>query len=359
MKTIITVMVASLLPYVIYAEHDEAGMEVFAADLTQIGTSGVKGQVTIFTQKGKKIFGVGAAFNLEASINDKNGDCTAGNGCGVHVHKGTGCGSKEEQGGHYFTGDTDPWKTIRYQNTDTNGNAKFEFIINSAATSIDGKAFVIHNNAGGRVACGILKKQKTAVIARTKGINGAVAVGEVTLFNLPNNVVVGSGLASNLEANIDDQSGDCTAGNGCGVHIHKGNGCESKEKQGGHYFLGTNDPWKTIRYHKTDSNGNASFVFSAQNSTAVTGKPFIIHNNAGGRVSCGMLKVMPHRMCPMVMCVEAKSGCKRVVDDTKDKDGCLANPCGTNDCTDWWPSSLLLRWLLFLQKNVAFKSKRC
>merc|ERR1712187_139701 len=40
----------------------------------------------------------------------------------------------------------------------------------------------------------------------------------------------------------------------------------------------------------TDQMGNASFAFMIRSTaTNVVGKPFIIHDNAGGRVSCGML----------------------------------------------------------------------
>merc|ERR1712187_761234 len=40
----------------------------------------------------------------------------------------------------------------------------------------------------------------------------------------------------------------------------------------------------------TDQMGNASFAFMIRSTaTDVVGKPFIIHDNAGGRVSCGML----------------------------------------------------------------------
>jgi hypothetical protein len=100
--------------------------------------------------------------------------------------------------------------------------------------------------------------------------------------------------------------------------------------------------------YETDSNGDTSFVFSAQNSTATEGKPFIIHNNAGGRVSCGILKAMSHHECPMVKCAEEKKGCKRVVDDTKDKDGCLANPCGTDVCTDMKDDIVLITVLVIV-----------
>ena len=68
---IIILFVILLLPCVIYAKHDD--FDVFTADITPIGNSGVNGQVTIYIQKGKKIFGVGTASNLEANINDQTG----------------------------------------------------------------------------------------------------------------------------------------------------------------------------------------------------------------------------------------------------------------------------------------------
>lgn len=114
------------------------------------------------------------------------------------------------------------------------------------------------------------------------------------------------GLADKLEQNLtsyalDPKSQDCTQKNGCGTHIHSGTGCEDKAAQGGHWFNGTNlaasggvddDPWKLLGYQSTTPEGNAWFsgcVATGIESSKVGNLPFIVHNNAGGRVSCGLL----------------------------------------------------------------------
>ena len=157
-------VLAMLLATTAQADHamPDYSMPVYRATLAQIGTSGVTGDVIIFVEKGQSMFGAGAASGLEANLNDKT-NCTAKNGCGVHVHKGKGCASAQEQGGHYFKGSTDPWAAIRYQKSSAAGNANFDFIVNDAGTDIEGRAFVVHNNAGGRVACGVLKKHTTKI----------------------------------------------------------------------------------------------------------------------------------------------------------------------------------------------------
>ena len=157
-------LLALLLATSAKADHamPDYSMPVYRATLAQIGTSGVTGDVIIFVEKGQSMFGAGAASGLEANLNDKT-NCTAKNGCGVHVHKGKGCASAQEQGGHYFKGSTDPWAAIRYQKSSAAGKANFDFIVNDAGTDIEGRAFVVHNNAGGRVACGVLKKHTTKI----------------------------------------------------------------------------------------------------------------------------------------------------------------------------------------------------
>ena len=52
----------------------------------------------------------------------------------------------------------------------------------------------------------------------------------------PNDVVCFVGSSNSLPASIASIYGgggtDCTAANGCGVHVHSGTGCEDKEAQG-------------------------------------------------------------------------------------------------------------------------------
>jgi peroxiredoxin family protein len=265
---------------------------VYTASLAALGASGVSGEVSIFvTWWG--LVGIGSASGLEVNLSTalQGDNCTAKNGCGVHVHAGTACADSQSQGGHYYATAADPWAEIRHSGTTANGSASFSFSLNIGTEDIDGKPFVVHNNAGGRVACGILSRRRDALSASLHPLSNSSVVGGVTLFSTPSRIV-GAGWGSGLEANLSDSSNggtDCSATNGCGVHVHSGSDCGSS--QGGHLkTVGGYDPWTTIRYSSINMSGWASFVFAVESdNTEVLGKPFVMHNNAGGRVSCGVL----------------------------------------------------------------------
>jgi hypothetical protein len=267
----------------------------YNASLSQLGTSGVSGQISIFaTWWG--LVGIGSASGLEMNLRaiPQGTNCSAKNGCGVHVHSGTACTDSQAQGGHFYTaGPPDPWEEVRYSSTDANGSASFSFSVNIGTKSIDGKAFVLHDNAGNRVACGILSRVLDAKSASLAPLSNSGVAGGVTVFSTPSRIV-GAGWAHGLEADLLDSThggSNCSAKNGCGAHVHSGSGCSTSVAQGGHLkTMGGSDPWTTIRYSSTNSSGWASFVFSVQSdNTDVLGKPFVVHNNAGGRVSCGVM----------------------------------------------------------------------
>ena len=80
---------------------------------------------------------------------------------GAHIHSGTTCASADDVGGHYFEGMADdPWTTTydAYDST-TAGAATFDvaggFTLDGDYP-VEGRAFVIHNEAGTRVGCGLL-----------------------------------------------------------------------------------------------------------------------------------------------------------------------------------------------------------
>jgi len=267
---------------------------VYQALLLPLGSSGATGEVTIFTST-SGLTGTGSGTGLEPSLTaaSKGGlNCTATNGCGVHVHSGTACTNASTQGGHYFSSARDPWIPVGYTSTSSKGDASFKFDISDGATDIAGKPFIVHSNGGGRVACGLLSEVTSGVrVASLAQLSTSGVTGSVTIY-AASDKVIGAGSAMGLEASLADPSvggSDCTAMNGCGVHVHSGTACTDATTQGGHYYTGRSDPWEQIRYSSTDASGSASFIFSVNGPSDVTGKPFIIHNNAGGRVSCGLL----------------------------------------------------------------------
>ena len=173
-------------------------------------------------------------------------------------------------------GGSDPWTNIRYSSTSASGWAEFTFSVNSDNTDVLGKVFIVHNNAGGRVSCGPLGALTTTTsTTKVPYANGGYTVftasltelgssgvsGEVTVFLTPTGLH-GIGNAAGLEGNLQAApGGDCTATNGCGVHVHSGTECTNSGTQGGHYFATAPDPWATVRYSSTDATGAVSFTF--------------------------------------------------------------------------------------------------
>ena len=93
---------------------------------------------------------------------------------GLHIHSGTSCQDTASQGGHYYSTEvypdptTEPWTATTYT-TGANGQAHGSFrvlpgvsmasvAINTKATGTN-KVLVLHNSAGVRIACGVLKSQ--------------------------------------------------------------------------------------------------------------------------------------------------------------------------------------------------------
>eukprot|EP00618_Florenciella_parvula_P035043 CAMPEP_0119529680 /NCGR_PEP_ID=MMETSP1344-20130328/43646_1 /TAXON_ID=236787 /ORGANISM="Florenciella parvula, Strain CCMP2471" /LENGTH=165 /DNA_ID=CAMNT_0007569375 /DNA_START=148 /DNA_END=645 /DNA_ORIENTATION=- len=108
-----------------------------------------------------------------------------------------------------------------------------------------------------------------------------------------NGIVTGFSQANHLEANVDSTNGvDCTAANGCGMHIHEGDACTNTTTQGGHYFEGDEDPWATVGYTSTDVNGYSGMIDLKvdMGSLPIEGKPFIVHANDGSRIACGIIE---------------------------------------------------------------------
>jgi len=83
-----------------------------------------------------------------------------GNACGIHIHSGTTCHDSSGVGGHYFMENigADPWSPVVYTpnvfgDSRSSGN---NIVIGHTLTDVVGRALVVHDHTGGRVACGII-----------------------------------------------------------------------------------------------------------------------------------------------------------------------------------------------------------
>ena len=91
------------------------------------------------------------------------GGGTAPNSCGIHIHSGTSCSA--DAGAHYYVNPpitSDPWTSIGY--TSVGGMASGMASVNTGggAADIVGRAVVIHDLGGARVACALLAEQGAA-----------------------------------------------------------------------------------------------------------------------------------------------------------------------------------------------------
>jgi len=95
------------------------------------------------------------------------------NACGIHIHEGRTCENISAPLGHYYDVDymkEDPWPTVSYSTIPDQGDLRGEFsastgnlnetipvvFIATTFSSIEGRALVVHDSTGGRVACGLI-----------------------------------------------------------------------------------------------------------------------------------------------------------------------------------------------------------
>jgi len=82
---------------------------------------------------------------------------------GVHIHAGTTCDTADDVGGHYWTPDTDTdvWNEVTWASDEVGESTSSSIILANGYTYEDnvGHAVVVHDAAGNRVGCGILKRQ--------------------------------------------------------------------------------------------------------------------------------------------------------------------------------------------------------
>jgi hypothetical protein len=100
-----------------------------------------------------------------------------GNACGIHIHEGKTCDDADAVGGHYYATDSDPWGVLGY-NTKWGGRARGSVKATiGKGEDIAGRAIVVHDSTGGRVACALapskLEVQRTASSVTLATFDGA------------------------------------------------------------------------------------------------------------------------------------------------------------------------------------------
>jgi len=225
------------------------------------------------------------------------------NACGIHIHTGMDCTDAASVGGHYYDAAlaSDPWAPISYESFGdglSSGHAKG---INIGNVNIAGRALVVHDSTGARVACGELPASLFRPPSSTKRISVDLKpypgyTGDLAVKGLAGAWLSGANAGvwwalSGLETE------NCRmvpegVGNACGIHIHTGMDCTDATSIGGHYFDADaveSDPWAPISYESFGdglSAGHAQDINIGENQV-IEGRALVVHDSTGARVACG------------------------------------------------------------------------
>jgi len=87
-------------------------------------------------------------------------DAETPNSCGIHFHAGTSC--SEDALGHYYGGTvaSDPWISVSYTSTAAGTTSSMKPVsvpTGVTQTQVVGHTFIVHDYAGGRIACAIMQ----------------------------------------------------------------------------------------------------------------------------------------------------------------------------------------------------------
>ena len=231
---------------------------------------------------------------------------------GIHIHYGTTCDTEATvkgdaptgaNKGHYYvptdanavTPGEDPWSVTWSSNGDGNAVGFVEISeadLGAAAVSAYDRVVIVHNNAGGKIGCGVLASYEPTTVT------GAATASTTSAGKLK--------LEWSLTGLDDNSSG--------GIHIHYGTTCQSEATvkgdapagaNKGHYYapssstvVSSEDPWGPVTW-SSDADGNADGSVEISEADLGPGttpasaynRVVVVHNNAGKKVGCGVLSL--------------------------------------------------------------------
>jgi len=223
---------------------------------------------------------------------------------GIHVHTGTSCDTHEEIMGHYYATAEDPWTTVWTKAAGATVAAGAVYVADPGfgLAVNDGHAFVVHEEDGKRIACGVLSMHEGA------GADSADSLAAhhltVTFGPYPESAAKGEasvGAGSQVWI-TENESGSYTvhyhltdlpaAETSGGIHVHTGMSCATHEQVLGHYYVTAEDPW-TTNWMKAAGETSAMGSVEVENpgfGLAVNElHAFVVHEEDGGRIACGIL----------------------------------------------------------------------
>jgi len=230
------------------------------------------------------------------------------NACGIHIHTGMDCTDAASVGGHHYDAAlaSDPWAPISYASFGDGVSSGHARDINIGKVNIAGRALVVHDSTGARVACGELPASLFSPPSSTKRISVDLKpypgyTGDLAVKGLAGawlSGYAGGDLAGVWWALTGLETENCKTvpegvGNACGIHIHTGMDCTDATSIGGHYFDADtveSDPWAPISYNSYFSGTSAGHVDGINigyRGQGIEGRALVVHDSTGARVACG------------------------------------------------------------------------
>ena len=125
-------------------------------------------------------------------------------------------------------------------------------------------------------------------IGKYPGTTGYPFYGALEIFTSSNYLLI-RGQLTDLEPNVQG-----------GAHVHAGYSCATTSDPGGHWYAPSDgvDVWNNIKY-TSDATGNAWFEAAitsealGKDPTKVSNHVFVLHNSAGTKIGCGVIKLVP------------------------------------------------------------------
>lgn len=222
----------------------------------------------------------------------------ANNSCGIHIHQGTSCESRETAGKHFFSTPEDPWGMIHYT---ANGS------VAAGAVSVEygygfedskGRVLVVHNYGGAMVLCGLISTYKLRDIT---GLAKLMPTAESTVEGTA--LLDFRGMGTKMIYTLSGVDPRCSVpGNAslsCGMHIHRNFSCDNM-MVGTHYFNASqypDDPWEYVVYTANGTMANGSVVVSyGEDFARSEGRALVVHNYDGVKVSCATIPQITDRV---------------------------------------------------------------
>lgn len=266
-------------------------------------------------------------IEIKMNVSGLESPCTSmkENGCGIHIHQGDSCDNSATVKGHYWNlsllGSEDPWLNITYA-TNGDGFSGDAVVVPGgngySAQGNNGRPIVIHDQNGKKIGCGLLQEPNHSLDSQSSNFSPpkseqhsatretnelSAQIGSFphleSSLKPKGDIIVHFGGEIKMKMNVSGLESTCqsTSTNGCGIHIHEGVSCSSKDQVMGHYWNSSNigelDPWVNVTYNTNKDGMSGGFVdLMGGNGYTIdenVGHAIVIHDESGNKIACGIL----------------------------------------------------------------------